>query len=340
MAKPDRQSQAANVISIQEGRAAAPNRCRGFTVDGRRCRNRADETGFCRAHRAEAALAEEKPEQSPLELLMQDALAFLRRRATGEYHIDDFGFDRDLTESVFLPMLRPMYRRWWRIDTIGIGNIPESGPALLVSNHSGTLPWDALMVKLAVFDERGRHLRLLAADLALSGPFVGELARKGGSTLACDEDATRLLRTGELVGVMPEGFKGVGKPFSERYRLQRFGRGGFVEVALKAGVPIIPVAVVGAEEIYPLIGNIKPLARLFGFPYVPVTPTFPWLGVLGAVPLPSKWVIEFGEPIDTREFGNDAGHDPMLVFNLTDQVRDTIQQMLYRNLISRRNAFF
>ena len=337
MAKTD--PEPANVISIEEGRGAQPNRCKGFTVDGRRCRNRADESGFCRAHRAEAVEAE-KEEPSTLELLMQDALAFLRRRATGEYHVDDFGFDRDLTENVFLPLLRPMYRRYWRIDTIGVSNIPADGAALLVSNHSGTLPWDALMVKLAVFDERGRHLRLLAADLALSVPFVGEVARKGGTTLACDEDAQRLLRIGELVGVMPEGFKGIGKPFSERYRLQRFGRGGFVEVAIRAGVPIVPVAVVGAEEIYPLIGNVKPLARLFGFPYFPVTPTFPWLGPLGAMPLPSKWVIEFGEPIDTATYGTEAGADPMLVFNLTDQVRDTIQQMLYRNLISRRNAFF
>jgi 1-acyl-sn-glycerol-3-phosphate acyltransferase len=337
MAKSD--PQRANVIPIEDARVS-PNRCRALTADGRRCRNRADETGYCKAHRTEALKGQEAAGQSPLELLMQDALAFLRRRVTGEYHIDDFGFDRDLTENVFLPLLRPMYRRYWRIDTIGVGNIPAEGPALLVCNHSGTVPWDALMVKLGVFDERGRHLRLLAADLALSVPFVGEIARKGGSTLACDEDAQRLLRAGELVAVMPEGFKGIGKPFSERYRLQRFGRGGFVEVALRSGVPIVPVAVVGAEEIYPLIGNVKPLARLFGFPYFPVTPTFPWLGAFGAVPLPSKWVIEFGEPIDTLAYGADAGNDPMLVFNLTDQVRDTIQQMLYRNLISRRNAFF
>jgi 1-acyl-sn-glycerol-3-phosphate acyltransferase len=333
----------ADVIRIEDARApVATGRCKGVTVDGRRCRNRADSTGYCKAHRAEAARTDAtiKQEHSAIEAFLEDALAFLRRRATGDYHIDDTGFDRDLTENVFLPLLRPWYRGYWRIDATGIGNIPESGAALLVSNHSGTLPIDALMVKLGVFDERGRHLRLLAADLALSMPFVGELARKGGSTLACDEDAQRLLRSGELVGVFPEGFKGVGKPFSERYRLQRFGRGGFVEVALRAQVPIIPVAVVGAEEIYPMIGNIKPLARLFGFPYFPVTPTFPLLGPLGLLPLPSKWVIEYGEPIDTTAFSADAVNDPMFVFNLTDQVRDTIQQMLYRNLIGRRNAFF
>jgi 1-acyl-sn-glycerol-3-phosphate acyltransferase len=330
----------AEVIRISDVRAPT-SRCKGLTVDGRRCRNRADSSGYCKAHRAEAARNESLiQDQSSFEAFVEDALAFLRRRVTGDYHIDDMGFDQDLTENVFLPLMRPLYRRYWRVDSTGIGNIPESGSALLVSNHSGTLPIDALMVKLGIFDERGRHLRLLAADLALSVPVVGELARKGGSTLACEEDAQRLLRSGELVGVFPEGFKGVGKPFAERYRLQRFGRGGFVEVALRAQVPIIPVAVVGAEEIFPIIGNIKPLARLFGFPYFPVTPTFPWLGPLGMIPLPSKWVIEYGEPIDTTAYGPEAVNDPMFVFNLTDQVRDTIQQMLYRNLIGRRNAFF
>jgi 1-acyl-sn-glycerol-3-phosphate acyltransferase len=320
----------ADVIKIGE----MPARCQARTADGKRCRNRADASGFCAAHRPA-----ESPAPTPLEAFLEEALAFLRRRATGEYHVDDFGFDQDLTESVFLPMLRPLFRTYWRIQQTGIENIPETGPVLLVSNHSGTLPLDALMVKLGVFETRQRHVRLLAADLALSLPFIGELARKGGSTLACEEDAIRLLHGGEAVAVFPEGFKGVGKPFRERYRLQRFGRGGFVEVALRAKVPIVPVAVVGAEEIFPIIANIKPLARLFGFPYFPVTPTFPLLGPLGMIPLPSKWIIEYGEPIDTASFAEEAA-DPMLIFNLTDQVRDTIQQMLYRNLIGRRNAFF
>jgi 1-acyl-sn-glycerol-3-phosphate acyltransferase len=181
---------------------------------------------------------------------------------------------------------------------------------------------------------------LLAADLALKLPVVGELARKSGNTLACVEDATRLLDAGELVGVFPEGYKGIGKPFRERYRLQRFGRGGFVEVALKTGTPIVPVAIVGAEEIYPIVANVKPLARLFGFPYFPVTPTFPLLGPLGAIPLPSKWVIEYGEPIETKSFTPDAALDPMFVFNLTDQIREAIQQTLYKNRVSRRGVFF
>jgi 1-acyl-sn-glycerol-3-phosphate acyltransferase len=201
------------------------------------------------------------------------------------------------------------------------------------------VPVDALMTKYGVFEATGRHVRLLAADLVFTMPVVSEIGRKGGNTLACEEDATRLLRAGECLGVFPEGFKGIGKPFRERYKLQRFGRGGFVEVALRTGTPIIPVSIVGAEEIFPIIYNVKPLARLLGFPYFPITPTFPLLGLLGAVPLPSKWIIEYGEPIQTDQFDAEAANDPMFVFNLTDQVRDTIQQTLYKNLMHRRSVF-
>ena len=148
------------------------------------------------------------------------------------------------------------------------------------------------------------------------------------------------MSSGELVGVWPEGFKGIGKPYGERYKLQRFGRGGFVSAALRTGAPIIPCSVVGAEEIYPMIGNLKTLARLFGLPYLPVTPTFPLLGPLGLVPLPSKWIIEFGEPVETASYGPAAADDPMTVFNLTDEVRETIQQTLYKLLMQRRSVFF
>ncbi len=170
-------------------------------------------------------------------------------------------------------------------------------------------------------------------------PLVGSFARKSGQTLACSADAERLLRQGELVGVWPEGFKGIGKPFSARYKLQRFGRGGFVQAALRAGVPIIPVSVIGAEEIYPKIGDIKLLARVLGLPYFPVTPFFPLLGALGAIPLPTKWSIEFGEPIRTDSYDPEAVDDPMLVFTLTDQVRESIQQTLYQRLSQRKSVF-
>lgn len=266
-------------------------------------------------------------------------LAFLRRRLSGGYHVDDFGFDQELTEKYVLSVLRPLAEKWFRVEVRGAENIPATGGALIVSNHSGTIPIDAGVVMSTVHTASGRFLRALGADLVFKLPVVSSLARKTGATLACTEDAERMLRGGELVGVWPEGFKGIGKPYSERYRLQRFGRGGFVSAALRTGVPIIPVSVVGAEEIYPLVGNVPALAKLLGVPYLPITPLFPWLGPLGLVPLPSKWLIEFGEPIRTDTFAVAQADDPMLVFDLTDQVRETIQQTLYRLLADRPHAF-
>ncbi|MFS8098057.1 acyltransferase family protein [Lentzea alba] len=285
--------------------------------------------------------AQQQSETPDWERRLADLLSFARRRIAGDYQIDEFGFDRDLTENVLMPPLKPLYEKWFRVETIGLQNIPMAGGALIVANHSGTLPLDALMTSYGIASEHPaqRHMRMLGADLVFRTPLLGALARKSGQTLACNPDAERLLSSGELVGVWPEGFKGIGKPFKDRYKLQRFGRGGFVSAALKTGVPIIPCSIVGAEEIYPMIGDIKALARLFGFPYFPVTPFFPLLGPLGAIPLPSKWYIEFGEPIQTNVFGDNPADDPMLVFNLTDQIRETIQQTLYRLLTQRRNVF-
>ncbi len=270
---------------------------------------------------------------------LAELLALLRRRLTGDYDVDEFGFDQEITEKLTLALLRPIAEKWFRIEVRGVENIPAQGGALIVSNHSGTVPVDSLMTMVAVHDHTGRFLRLLGADLVFRTPFVGEMARRGGATLACNEDAERMLRRGDLVGVWPEGFKGVGKPFKQRYKLQRFGRGGFVSAALRTGVPIVPLSVVGAEEIYPLVGNIPALARLLGVPYVPITPFFPLLGPLGLVPLPSKWLLEFGEPIRTDELDGAAAEDPMLVFNLTDQVRETIQQTLYTLLMKRESVW-
>ena len=293
-----------------------------------------------RASSAEEHLA---PGEVPRwERKLAGTLAFLRRRITGDYEVDDFGFDPDLTENVLLPPLRPLYDKWFRVETRGLDNVPDDGAALVVANHSGTVPLDAVMTTLALLDHHPahRHLRMLGADLVFRLPIVAPLARKAGNTLACNPDAERLLSNGELVGVWPEGFKGIGKPFSDRYKLQRFGRGGFVSAALRTGAPIIPVSIVGAEEIYPVVGNVKLLARLFGLPYAPITPFFPLLGPIGLIPLPSKWIIEFGEPIETAHLGRAAADDPMLVFNLTDQVRETIQSTLYTLLMQRRSVFF
>lgn len=289
-----------------------------------------------------AAAPGEPAEAAGWERSVADALAFVRRRITGDYEVDEFGFDPDVNDNVFMAPLRPLYEKWFRVETRGLENIPDAGGALVVANHSGTVPLDALMTQLAVLDHHPahRHLRMLAADLVFSLPVVAPIARKAGHTLACQPDAERLLAAEELVGVFPEGFKGIGKTFSERYKLQRFGRGGFVSAALRTGKPIIPVSIVGAEEAYPMVGNLRPLARLLGLPYAPITPTFPLLGPLGLVPLPSKWIIAFGEPIETASYGVAAADDPMLVFNLTDQVRETIQSTLYSLLVQRRSVFF
>jgi 1-acyl-sn-glycerol-3-phosphate acyltransferase len=326
----------ADVISITS-QAVSPEACRALTASGRRCRNRATgPDGYCGVHRR--ARRQDPPDEDRL----GEILSFVRRRLTGDYRVDEFGFDPELTEEVLAPIARFFHERWWRVDWLGMENVPSEGGALLVSNHAGTVPWDAVVLQFGVLDRHParRHVRLLAADLAFKFPFIGALARKSGSTQACAEDAFRLLDKGEVLGVFPEGFKGVGKGFRQRYKLHRFGRGGFIEIALRARVPIVPVSIVGSEEIYPMIYDARTVARLFGFPYFPITPFFPWLGPFGLIPLPSKWLVEFGEPILTDDMPDDAWQDPVTVFEMTDRVREEIQQTLYRNLTARRSVFY
>lgn len=266
---------------------------------------------------------------------------FLRRRLTGDYSVDEFGFDPHFNNAIVRPLLRFFFKSWFRVEVSGVENLPDTGAALVVANHAGVLPLDGLMVSVAVHDEHPAHrdLRLLAADMVFDLPVIGETARKAGHTLACATDAHRLLAAGELTAVFPEGYKGLGKHFKDRYRLQRFGRGGFVSAALRTGAPIVPCSIVGSEEIYPMLADVKLLARLFGLPYFPITPLFPLAGPAGLVPLPSKWYIAFGEPISTASYQPGDAEDPMVTFELTDQVRETIQQTLYRLLANRRNIF-
>jgi 1-acyl-sn-glycerol-3-phosphate acyltransferase len=271
---------------------------------------------------------------------LEEAVAFARSRLTGDYAVDEFGFDPEFTTKIFLPLLRPLVQSWFRVEVRGTENLPAIGSALLVSNHAGTLPVDGMVLHSVVYDEISRHVRMLGADLIFKTPYSHDLARRTGVTLACQEDAERLLANDQLVAVFPEGFKGLGKPYADRYKLQRFGRGGFVSAAVRAQVPIIPVSIVGSEEIYPLIAKAPAVARAMGLPYFPITPLFPWFGLLGLIPLPSKWIIQFGEAIATDELPAGAADDPMIVFNVTDQVRETIQHTLYALLMQRRSAFF
>ena len=267
------------------------------------------------------------------------ALEVRSRHGRGEWKLDDFGFDPEYTEAL-LPIARLVYRKYWRVDASGVRNVPRRGPALLVSNHAGVLPYDGAMIKVALFEDGiDRHARALIAEWFFSLPVLSWLLRRTGQTLGHPDDTHRLLSSGELVLVFPEGIKGTGKAWSERYRLRRFGRGGFVEAAIRAQAPIVPISVVGSEEIYPMLADIGPLARLTGFPYFPVTPTWPWLGPLGLIPLPSKWRIEFHPPIRTDELPPEAAGDPSVVMRVADEVRDVIQQGLVRNLMQRRGVF-
>jgi 1-acyl-sn-glycerol-3-phosphate acyltransferase len=267
------------------------------------------------------------------------AVEVRRHHQQREYVLDDFGFDQEWAETI-LPLAKLVYRKYWRVEATGVNHVPRRGPALLVSNHAGVLPFDGAMIKVALFENGlDRHARALIADWFFSVPVMSWFLRRTGQTLGNPRDTHRLLSSGELVLVFPEGIKGTGKPWSERYRLRRFGRGGFVESAIRARAPIVPISVVGSEELYPMLADIRPLAQLTGFPYFPITPTWPLLGPLGLVPLPSKWRIEFHAPIRTDELPVEAADDPSIVMRYADQVRDTIQAGLVANLMRRRSAF-
>jgi 1-acyl-sn-glycerol-3-phosphate acyltransferase len=270
----------------------------------------------------------------------RDTLDRVLRRLEGDHEDDEWGFDEDFADLVE-PFFGFLYDRWWRVQVEGAHRVPAHGRALLASNHAGILPWDATMISVALLREHPlpRHPRFLVLNWAFDLPWISAFIRRVGGVVASPYNALRLLEQDQLVAVFPEGVKGTGKPFGERYRLQRFGRGGFVEIALRASAPIVPVAVVGSEEIYPKLADVPALARVIGAPFFPVTPTFPWLGPLGVVPLPSKWRIEFCDPIDTAHYGPDAANDRGLVLELTDQVRDTVQQAVYANLVRRGSSF-
>lgn len=279
---------------------------------------------------------------SPMYRKMWDFYQLWKYRDEKQYYeVDEFGMD----EAV-LDMLRPffqfMYHEYFRAEVVGAENIPKDGPALLIANHSGGIAYDGVMINLAVYNtlEEKRYVRFLVDDFGYYLPFLGTFLQRTGGIRACHENAMRLLDHGHLILVFPEGIKGVSKLFDKRYKLERFGRGGYVKLAMRTGVPIIPTAVIGAEEIHPLIWKSEKLGKMFGLPYFPFTPTFPWLGPLGAIPLPTKWKIIFDKPISFSEYYAKDAEKPKLVEKVSMQIRKRIQDILDTNLKKRESIWY
>ncbi len=250
---------------------------------------------------------------------------------------DEFGLDPEFRERV-LPIFRLLYEKYWRVEASGARNVPRTGPTILVANHSGAIPFDATMIACALHDARHpRATRFLYDRFVENLPLIPQFYQRAGGVVASHANAERLLEKGELVGLFPEGVAGLSKLFSERYVLQPFSS-GFVRLALRYHAAIVPVAVVGAEEIYPLVGRVRAIGKLVGIPYLPVTPFFPLLGPLGMIPLPSKWMMRFGKPIILDGASRDS-HDGATVRTLAEQVRLRIQRMV-RALLRRRDGVF
>lgn len=232
---------------------------------------------------------------------------------------DGYGRDAQLVDELS-GVIDFLYRTYWRVSVQGAEHIPQ-GPALLVANHAGALPLDGPILAWAIARERPElpDARWLVEDQVFFAPFVGPLLNRLGAVRASPEHALRLLAEKRPVLVFPEGIKGISKPFRQRYQLQRFGRGGFIKIGLRTGVPIVPVAVVGGEETLPLLAKLP--IRPGGIPYLPLTP-------LGPIPLPVRWTLRFGEPLDTKGHPPQAAEDPSVVSELTEATRRSISQML------------
>lgn len=253
----------------------------------------------------------------------------------GELGVDPFGFDPRAVQYAMTPM-EWLYRYYFRVRTEGLDNIPD-GRALLIANHSGQLPFDGLMIATACILDRDppRGLRSMVERWIPRLPWVSVFFARVGQVVGTPDNARCLLERGEAVLVFPEGVAGITKPFAERYQLQPFGT-GFMRLALETGSPIVPIGVIGAEEQAPALVNLKPLARLLGLPAFPVTPTFPLLGPLGLLPLPTRYRILFGEPM---RFEGEGNEEDEYVATHVEEVRAAIQGLLARGLAERESVF-
>jgi 1-acyl-sn-glycerol-3-phosphate acyltransferase len=260
-----------------------------------------------------------------------------------ERQVDDWGRSERVYQ-LMEPVLNFYYRYWFRVEVEGIEHIPTAGGALVASNHSGALPPDAPMIMQAIRNEHPnpRPLYMLGEHWFKGYPGVGMLANKIGLVAAHPANAHRLLHDeGRLVLVFPEGQKGTRKLFWQRYKLRRFGRGGFVKTAIRAGVPIVPVAVMGAEEAMPIFAHVPFLQRLTGLIYFPINHAFPHFGLLaGAMYLPAKFRIRFLEPVRFERYGPDAADDVAFVQQVADDIRARIQDALNEMLGRRQSVWF
>ncbi len=270
-----------------------------------------------------------------------DALTGLSERMRGDP--DDFGFDAEF-EGAIMPLLRFLFRSWWRVEVAGVQEIPDQGPVVLVGNHSGSVfAYDGAMLRRAVAEQHGaaRQLRPLLDPAVCDLPVLGDIMARCGGVPASEENGAALLARGEVVAFFPEGAGGFGKPFGRRYELGSFGGGDFVRSALRSGAPIVPVAIVGAEETHPVLGRLDWVARRIGMPFLPLTPTFPWLGLGGLMPLPSRWRIEFGAPVSGLEgLAADAADDRRQVRRITARVRTRVQALVDQAVERRGRVFF
>jgi 1-acyl-sn-glycerol-3-phosphate acyltransferase len=253
--------------------------------------------------------------------------------------VDEFGMDAVALDRT-RPLLDLLFDRYWRVTMAGAENLPEA-PCLLVANRSGLLPYDGLMLSHSV--ERllpgGGRPRFLVADWFITLPFIQPYLARLGGVRACRENTDRLLRTGRSVIAFPEGEKGAAKVFRQRYQVQRFGRGGVVRAALDNRVPLVPVGIVGAEEVHPVLFKTNLPARALGLPFIPVTPTFPILGPLGLLPLPTKWLMTIGEPLELEYPDAEEPEDELQVSRLTEQLRSRVQELVSQGLEMRPSVW-
>lgn len=262
------------------------------------------------------------------------------QKEDSETEVDEFGMNQEVIGKI-KPLVDFLYFKYWRVQTTGLSNIPNTGKALVVANHSGTLPYDGSMLAAAIYNEHPvrKDARFLVEDFVYHMPMLGSLMYRIGGVRACPENAERLLDTDHLVIVFPEGVKGIGKYYNQRYKLQRFGRGGFIKLCLQTKSPLIPVGIVGAEEIHPIIFKSNIMAKTIGVPYIPITPTFPLLGLLGLIPFPTKWSIHFGKPISFNKYPAETLKDDLTIHKLSENVRNNIQSILYELLKKRRSVW-